>query len=230
MIGVLVNTLTVLVGSSIGLAAKKVIPESWSNHIMMGLALCVLYIGVDGSLEGENTLVVIISMAMGAVIGIALNLDKRLNNFAERLENKFKKPGKEISIAEGFITASLLFCVGALTVVGSLQAGLTGNNEMLFTKATLDFVSSIIFAATLGVGVMLAAAFVLVFQGAIVILAQAVAPYLDAAVISEMTCVGSLLIIALSLNMLGITKIKVMNYLPAIFLPILFCPLLDCIM
>lgn len=227
MIGVIVNTLTVLLGSTIGLLAKKVIPESWSNHIMSGLALCVLYIGIDGSMEGKNTLVAIISIALGAVIGIALDLDRHLESFATKLENKFKKPGKEISIAEGFVTASLLFCVGALTVVGSLQAGLTGDNQMLFTKATLDFVSSIVFAASLGIGVMFAAAFVFAFQGAIVLLAQTVAPLLSDGVVCEMTCVGSLLIIALGLNMLGVTKLKVMNYLPAIFLPIILCPLAD---
>ena len=128
-----------------------------------------------------------------------------------------------MTIAEGFVTASLLFCVGAMTIVGSLQAGLTGNNEMLFTKATLDGISSIIFSASLGIGVMLSAAFVFVFQGAIVLLAQAVEPFLSDAVIAEMTCVGSLLIVAIGLNILGITKLKVMNYMPAVFIPIVLC-------
>lgn len=223
MIGVLVNTLTVIVGSTIGLLAKKIIPDGWSDFIMHGIALCVIYIGVDGAMAGENTLIAIISMAVGAVIGIALDLDRRLNNFAERLENRFKKPGENVTIAEGFVSASLLFCVGAMTIVGSLQAGLTGNNEMLFTKATLDGISSMVFAASLGIGVMLSAAFVFVFQGAIVLLAQAVEPFLGDAVIAEMTCVGSLLIVALGLNMLGVTKLKVMNYLPAIFLPVVLC-------
>lgn len=223
MIGVIVNTLTVIAGSTIGLLAKKVIPRSWSDFIMKGLALCTIYIGIDGSLCGENTLITIISMAVGAIIGIAVDFDRHLNNFASRLENKYKKPGEKASIAEGFVTASLLFCVGALTIVGSLQAGLTGNNEMLFTKATLDFVSSIVFAASLGIGVMFAAVFVFVFQGAIVLLAQAAEPFLGSSVIAEMTCVGSILIIALGLNMLGVTKLKVMNYLPAIFIPIILC-------
>lgn len=224
MIGVLVNTLTVIVGSTIGLLFRKLIPEKWTDFIMKGIALCTLYIGIDGALAGTNTLVTIISIAVGALIGAALDLDEKLNRFASGLENRFKKEGSGgPTIAEGFVTASLLFCVGAMTIVGSLQAGLTGDNTMLYTKATLDFISSLIFAASLGIGVLFAAAFVLVFQGAIVLVAQAVSPFLTDYVVSEMTCAGSILIIALGLNILGVTNLKVMNFLPAIFLPIVLC-------
>ena len=224
MIGVLVNTLTVIVGSTIGLLFRKLIPEQWTDFIMKGIALCNLYIGIDGALEGTNTLVTIISIAVGALIGAALDLDDKLNRFASGLENRFNKEGSGGStIAEGFVTASLLFCIGAMTIVGSLQAGLTGDNTMLYTKATLDFISSLIFAASLGIGVLFAAAFVLVFQGAIVLVAQAVSPFLTDYVVSEMTCAGSILIIALGLNILGVTNLKVMNFLPAIFLPIVLC-------
>ncbi|MGN0714630.1 MAG: DUF554 domain-containing protein [Anaerovoracaceae bacterium] len=224
MIGVLVNTLTVIVGSTIGLLFRKLIPEQWTDFIMKGIALCTLYIGIDGALEGTNTLVTIISIAVGALIGAALDLDEKLNRFASGLENRFKKEGSGgPTIAEGFVTASLLFCIGAMTIVGSLQAGLTGDNTMLYTKATLDFISSLIFAASLGIGVLFAAAFVLVFQGAIVLVAQAVSPFLTDYVVSEMTCAGSILIIALGLNILGVTNLKVMNFLPAIFLPIVLC-------
>ena len=146
MIGVLVNTLTVIVGSTIGLLFRKLIPEQWTDFIMKGIALCTLYIGIDGALEGTNTLVTIISIAVGALIGAALDLDDKLNRFASGLENRFKKEGSGGStIAEGFVTASLLFCIGVVTIVGSLQAGLTGDNTMLYTKATLDFISSLIF-------------------------------------------------------------------------------------
>lgn len=228
MIGVLVNTLTVIVGSTIGLLFRKLIPEQWTDFIMKGIALCTLYIGIDGALEGTNTLVTIISIAVGALIGAALDLDDKLNRFASGLENRFKKEGSGGStIAEGFVTASLLFCIGAMTIVGSLQAGLTGDNTMLYTKATLDFISSLIFAASLGIGVLLAAAFVLVFQGAIVLAAQAAAPLLTDYVVAEMTCVGSILIVGLALNILGVTNLKIMNFLPAIFLPILLCMVLQ---
>ena len=218
MIGVLVNTLTVIVGSTIGLLFRKLIPEQWTDFIMKGIALCTLYIGIDCALEGTNTLVTIISIAVGALIGAALDLDDKLNRFASGLENRFKKEGSGGStIAEGFVTASLLFCIGAMTIVGSLNAGLTGDNQMLYTKSVLDFISSIMLSASLGVGVMCSAAFVLVFQGGIVLLAGVLAPILSETAILELTCVGSLLIFALGLNLMNITKIKVANLLPAVF-------------
>jgi hypothetical protein len=223
MLGVIVNTMTVIIGSMLGMLLKKNIPENITGAVMKGLGLCTLYIGWTGSLKGENTLILIISMAIGIAVGQALDLDGKLNRFAEGIERRFKKAGQNTSFAEGFITASLVFCVGAMTIVGSLQAGLQGNNEMLFTKATLDFISSLIFAAALGVGVLGAAAFVFVFQGSIVMLAGLAAPFLNDRVIAEMTCAGSLLIFAIGLNLLGITKLKVMNYLPAIFIPIILC-------
>ena len=224
MFGVLVNVATVLIGSTVGLLFRKMIPKNATDFIMKGIGLCTIYIGIDGALTGENTLITIISIAAGALVGELADLDKRLNYFAEKLEARFKtKDGNGTSIAEGFVTASLVFCVGAMTIVGSLQSGLTGDHTMLITKATLDLVSSLIFAASLGIGVMLAALFVLVFQGSIVLIAQAAAPFLTDYVIGEMTCVGSILIMALGMNIIGVTNFKVMNYLPAIFLPILLC-------
>ncbi|WP_313528951.1 DUF554 domain-containing protein [Anaerotignum sp.] len=230
MLGVLVNVIAIVIGSSIGMLVKKGIPNRISEAMMKGLGLCTLFIGWSGSLKGSNTLVLIISMAIGIVIGEGFDLDAKLNSFAEKLEEKFHRGDGKISIAEGFIAASLLFCVGAMTVVGSMQAGLSGDYEMLFTKSVLDFISSMVFASSLGIGVMLSAAFVLIFQGGIVMLAQVVSPFLTEAVVAEMTCVGSVLIFALGLNIVGITKFKVLNYLPAMFLPILLTPLLANIM
>ena len=227
MTGVIVNTVAVLIGGSIGLLLKKGIPEKWTDLIMKGIGLCTIYIGMSSAFEGSQTLVLIVSMALGAVIGAALDLDKRLNSFADKLEKRFSKDGEKVSIAEGFVTSSLLFCVGALTVVGSLQAGLTGDNEMLFTKSTLDFISSIIFAASLGIGVLFSAGFVFCFQGLIVVCAGFLSPLLSETIIAEMTSVGGLLIFALGLNLLGITKLKVMNYIPAIFIPIALVPLYE---
>ena len=224
MFGVLVNVATVLIGSTVGLLFRKMIPQNATDFVMKGIGLCTIYIGIDGALGGTNPLIAIISMAVGALIGALADLDKHLNHFAGKLEDRFKnKDGTGPSIAEGFVTASLVFCVGAMTIVGSLQSGLTGDHSMLITKATLDLVSSLIFAASLGIGVMLAAAFVLVFQGSIVLIAQAAAPFLTDYVIGEMTCVGSILIMALGMNIIGVTNFKVMNYLPAIFIPILLC-------
>jgi len=223
MFGVLINTLAVIIGSTVGLLLKKGIPDSIRDIVMKGLALCTIYIGITGSLKGQNTLILILSIAIGAAIGQGLDLDKRLNQFAEKLEEKFKKNGEQGSVAEGFVTASLIFCVGAMTIVGSLRAGLMGDYEMLMTKSILDLISSCVFASALGIGVLLSAGFVLVFQGAIVLLAQYVSPFLGDAVIAEMTCAGSILIIGLGLNILGVTQLKIMNYLPAIFMPIILC-------
>ncbi|MBQ8747675.1 MAG: DUF554 domain-containing protein [Clostridia bacterium] len=227
MIGVLTNTLTVLIGASLGLLLKRGIPEKVSDAVMKAIGLCTVFIGISGALQGENTLILILSMAIGTLIGAAIDIDTRFTNLVEKIEAKFKKSDGKTSVAEGFIGASLVFCVGAMTIVGSLQAGISGDNTMLFTKSVLDLISSFVFASALGIGVLFAAGFVFVFQGALVLLAQFVAPLLSAAVISEMTCVGSVVILALGLNLIGVTKMKIMNYLPAILLPILLCPLYD---
>lgn len=223
--GTLVNTATVIIGSVIGLFLGNLLPERLRDTVMKGLGLCTLFIGITGMLDGGNALITIISVAVGAVIGELCDLDGRLNRFADGLEARFRRNGRGPSIAEGFVTASLVFCVGAMTIVGALNDGLTGNHEMLFTKATLDFVSSMIFASSLGIGVLLAAVSVLVLEGGIACLASLVAPVLqqNASTIPEMTVVGSVLIMGLGLNILGVTKLKVMNYLPAIFLPVLLC-------
>lgn len=223
MLGVLVNVGTVLIGSLVGLFLKRGIPEKVTEALMIGIGLCTVFIGISGALEGENTLVLILSMAIGTVIGTLLDIDKQLNRLAAYVEARFKQKEGQVTVAEGFVTASLLFCVGAMTIVGSLQAGLTGDCEMLFTKATLDLVSSCVLAASLGIGVLLADIFVLVFQGGIVLLAGLVVPFLTDYAIGEMTCAGSVLIIALGLNLIGVTKIKVANYLPVIFIPPILC-------
>lgn len=218
MFGVLVNTATVLLGSIIGLICKKGIPERLSNAVMTAIGLCTIAIGFTGILNGENTLVLIISMVLGVLIGELLDIDGHVNRLVERVAGKAAGAGKAAQISQGFITACLLFCIGAMTIVGSLNAGLRGDNEMLLTKSLLDFISSIMLAATLGIGVLFSAAFVLVFQGGIVLLAQFLAPVLSEACIAELTCAGSLMILALGLNIVGITKIKVINLLPALVL------------
>jgi len=222
MLGTIVNTLAVAAGGAIGLLLKKGIPQKITDAVMQGLALCVIFMGVSGALEGSKTLAMIVAMALGAVVGTLLDLDGRLNKLGDTIEAKMG-PGGQGRIATGFVTASLLYCVGALAIVGSLQSGLTGDHSMLYTKSMLDFISSIVLCASLGVGVILSAVTLFLYQGVITLLAQALAPILTDAVIAEMTCVGSLLIIGMGLNMLGVTKIKIMNYVPAIFIVIGLC-------
>lgn len=224
MTGVLANTLTVIIGSTIGLVFKKGIPDRVSSAVMTGLGLCTIYIGIDGALQGQNVLITIASMVIGAIIGTVIDIDHAITALGSWVENKFSKNrNTQVSIAEGFVTSSLLFCVGAMTINGSLNAGISGDNSLLYTKAMLDLFSSSMLAASLGIGVLFAAAFVFGFQGLLVIFAGFLAPFLTQAAIAEMTCAGSLIIIALGTNIIGITKIKIANYLPAIAIAPLLC-------
>ena len=165
MTGVLVNVLTVLIGSTVGLIFKKGISKKYSDAVMTGIGLCTVFIGVSGMLKGQNVLVTIISMVLGALVGTALDIDRRLNSVGDILQKKMKKneDGK-VSIAEGFVTASLVFCVGAMTIIGSLEAGLKGDNTTILTKSVLDLFSSMMLSASLGIGVPFSAIFVLVFH------------------------------------------------------------------
>lgn len=227
MTGVFVNVITVILGSSLGLLFKKGISQKYTDAVMTGIGLCVVAIGVSGILKGENILVSIISMVIGALIGTAFDIDGKINGVGDFLSRKIKKKSDKVSLTEGFVTASLLFCVGAMTIIGSLDAGLKGDNSTLFTKSVLDLFSSMMLSASLGIGVMFAAVFVLVFQGGLVLLSSLLEGVLTASAVAEITCVGSLMILALGLNLLGITKIKVANYFPALILAPCVCALFE---
>lgn len=222
MIATIVNCLAIIAGCLVGLIIKGGIPEKLSTNIMNGIALCVLYIGISGSLGGESTLITIISMALGALIGELIDIDKSLNKLGSFIQSKFSTKDEEDSIAKGFVYSSLLFCVGAMAVVGSLESGLTGNYETLFAKSVLDGISSVIFTASLGIGVIFSAVSVFLYQGIITLGASLLSGVLSESVVGSMTAIGSLLIIGLGLNMLKATNIKVANLLPAMFMPIIF--------
>ncbi len=222
MLGVIINVITVAVGAAFGLLFKKAIPERVSKAAMTGLGACTLFIGIQGSLKSENVLILIVSVVLGAVSGTLLNIDGGINTLASKIETKFKRENGGVSIAEGLVSATLLFCVGAMTVTGSIQAGTVGDNSILITKAMLDLVSSMMLAASLGVGVLFSALSVLLIQGGLVLLAGLIAPFLSTGAINEMTGAGSLLIIMIGTNLMGITKIKVADFLPAV----LFAPII----
>ena len=221
--GALVNAVTIIFGALLGLLFKKGIPERISDTLSKGLALCVLMIGAQGIMKGSNTLVTILSVVLGGLLGELIGIDNGMQKLGLWVQSKVSRGENTSPIAEGFVSASLLFVVGAMAVVGSLQSGLARDHSTVFAKSILDGVSSVIFASTLGFGVLLSAIPVLVYQGGITLLAGFLSPLLSDIVIAEMTAAGSVLIIGLSLNMLGLTKTKVANYLPAIFLPILLC-------
>lgn len=222
MVGTVVNCSTIVIGCIIGMLFKGKMSEEVSNTVMHGVSLCVIYIGISGAIKGGNTLQIIICIAIGALIGEIIDIDKRLIKLGDFIESKVSKNKDKVSISEGFVSASLLFCVGAMALVGSLESGLEGVHTTLYAKSMLDGISSVIFASTLGIGVMFSAIAVLVYQGGITLCAGLLAGILSTTVISNMSAVGSILIIGLGLNMLDITKIKVANMLPAIFIPIIF--------
>ena len=221
MLGTVVNAAAVIIGSLIGLLVKKGIPEKVRSAVMVGVGLCTLYIGVSGMLSGENVIVAVLSILVGVIIGTLLDIDGGLERLGGAIEKKFGKKS-DSSVARGFVSGSLLFCVGAMAVTGSLASGLTGDHSIIYTKSVLDFISALMLTASLGIGVGLSAVSVFVFQGAIVLLARVLAPVLNASAINEMTCVGSLMIIALGFNLIGIAKIKIANFLPAIALAPVF--------
>jgi uncharacterized membrane protein YqgA involved in biofilm formation len=226
MLGTLVNFGAIVGGSLIGMLLKGGLSEKVSKTVMDGLALCVLFIGalniigVSSKLGDNDVLIIIISTVIGAVIGGKIDIDNKIEKLGVNIEKKLNRTGGQV--AKGFVTSSLLFCIGAMAIVGSLESGLSGKHETLFAKSILDGISSIVFASTLGIGVTLSGISVLVYQGLITIGATFLKGVLITSVITNMTAIGGFLIIALSLNMLGATKIKVANLLPCIFLPILY--------
>ena len=190
---------------------------------MVGLGMCTLYIGYSGSLDGENVLIVIFAMVLGAAVGTLIDIDGKLNTLGENVEKKLAKSGSG-AVAQGFVTGTLLFCIGAMAVVGSLNSGLRGDHQITYTKSLLDFFSSMMLSASLGIGVMFSSVSVFLYQGLIVMLARYIEPLISGGtIIEEMTCAGSLLIVGLGLNLMGISKIKVANYLPVlVFVPIVY--------
>ncbi len=227
MLGVLVNMLTVTVGSALGLLLKKGLPEKIKTVIMSGMALCVLYVGISGTLESNNAIIVVASIALGAFIGALIGIDSAVNRLGDWITDKVKRKGGNLSnIGEGFVSGTLLFCVGAMTVVGSLEAGITGDNSTLFTKAMIDMVAALVLTTTLGGGVMLSTVAIGILQGGIVLLATFIQPLLTDAAIAEMSAVGSIMIMGIGVNMLGLTKIKVADMMPAIVIAPILCRLI----
>lgn len=214
--GAVVNALAIAGGGAIGLLFRRGIPERVSKTVMVGLGLCVLYIGISGASACRSILIVIVSMTLGAAVGALLNIDGSIHCLGNWVEAHVHRHEGGPSLAEGFVTASLLCCIGAMAVNGSLDAGIRGDNSILFTKSMIDLVFCAMMATTLGAGVMLAV------EGTLTLLAGAIAPLLSEAAVADLTCAGSLLVAAIGLNQTGATKIKVADYLPALlFVPVI---------
>ena len=211
----------VVITSLIGLLIGQRIPEKMNRAIMQGIGLVVITIGISGAVNGVNTLVLILSMVIGIVIGEGLDIHQRINLFIEKATKRLNGDKDQSEFTQAFMTATMLFCIGSMAIVGSLESGLTGDNATLYTKSVIDGISAVLFSSSLGIGVLFASIPLLLYQGSLIIFAQLLAPILSDAVILEMTTVGSVLLIGMGLNMLDITDFKMMNFIPAIFLPIL---------
>lgn len=224
MIGVLVNFLTVVAGGALGCLMRGKLSERMRTAVNRGLGLCVMLIGIKGAIETQNTLAVIICLVIGILIGELIGIEQRVSRLGLWAQEAFSGGS---GFAEGFVNATLLFSIGAMAVVGSLEAGLENKADTLLAKAVIDGVSALIFASTLGAGVILSAVPLTVYQGGIALFAGVLGKVLTPEIINEMSATGSLLIIGLSLNMLELTKkpISVANMLPALFLPIGYIPL-----
>ncbi len=220
MLGTIVNTLAIIVGSLLGIVFKGGIPNKYQVTIMQAISLAVILIGLKMAFKTDAILLVIFSLVIGSILGEFLRIEEGLENLGKRLETKFAKAGD--GIAKGFVVASLVYCVGSMAIVGSMESGLTGNHQTLFAKSALDGLSSIIFASTFGIGVLFSSISVFVYQGFITLTSTLMKPFLIPPVINQMSGVGGLLIMAIGFNLLEIKIIKVGNMLPAIFIPLMY--------
>ncbi len=220
--GAIVNALAIIAGGSVGLLLKSGLPERFNKTLMQALGLSVLLIGLQGSMamKGEDTLLVIFSLIIGGCIGEAINIEKRLEDFGHGVQERFEKLGG--SFSKGFVTSSLIYCVGSMAIMGALQSGLEGKHDILFAKSVLDGVLSVVLASTLGIGVLASSVPILIYQGGIALGASFLKPLLIPEVVSQMSVAGGLLIAAIGINIMEIGRIKVGNLLPAVFVPLLW--------
>ncbi|MFA5536147.1 MAG: DUF554 domain-containing protein [Bacillota bacterium] len=217
MLGTIVNMAAIIVGALLGKGVGKLLKADLQQYIMQAIGLGVLLVGFKMALGTENIIVVVISLMLGVIVGELAGIEDRLAGMGAKLEGFFANGAGEGTFVKGFVSASLLYCVGAMAIMGSLESGLTGNHIILYTKSLLDGATAIILASSLGLGVAFSALAVFVYQGSLTLLAKWIGVYLTEPVIVEMSAVGGLLIFAIGLDMLGIKKLRVGNLLPAIF-------------
>ena len=230
-LGTIVNIILVIIGSLLGLLLKKAIPEKLKTSVTQALALATFSIGMtgvvtaacnaskDGTLASNYTIIMVLSLAIGTIIVEIIDIDKRLNTFGDKLQLKFRAQG---SFGEGFVTASLIFCVGSMAILGSLQDGIMHDPTILITKSLLDGIMSIVLASTLGIGVIFSIFTVGIYQGLITLCAAAVSPFLTTEVISQMSFIGSILIMGIGINFVYSPKLKLSNMLPSMFIPLIY--------
>jgi len=220
MIGTLINVASVTLGASLGLLLRARLPKRLTTIVFQGIGLFTLFLGFDMASKTANPLIMILSIVIGSILGESLDIEKALERFSEFVKKKVKS--KESKFSEGFVTAFLLFCVGSLTILGAIEEGTGNKPNLLIAKSVLDGFSSIALAAALGVGVLFSVIPLFLYQGGLTIFASYLAPYMNDALINEMTAVGGLLLIGLGINILEIKQLKVINMLPSLLIAVIF--------
>ena len=226
MLATVINAVLVLIGSILGVLFKNRIGARFNTILTHALGLCVLGIGVTSAIATENTLCVIVCMVLGTILGEAIRIEDRLDGAGELLRKRLAGGDGGSRFTEGFVTASVLFCVGSMAIMGSMEAGIQGKYDILISKGVIDGVTSITLASAMGVGVAFSVLPLMIYQGGLTLLFAQVGPFLDSAAITEMSAVGGTIIMGIAVNMLGLgrAKIRVGNMLPAIFLPLAYLP------
>lgn len=229
MIATLINVALILLGSLLGLLFKNRISPRFASGITFALGLCTLGIGITGMISTADTLCVIVCMVAGTLLGELIDIEKRMDAVGGLLRRKLIRGESGSRFVEGFVTASVLFCVGAMAINGAMAAGMNGNYDILISKSVMDGVTAITFSAAMGVGVAFSALPILVYEGGMTLLFGLVGRQIDPAIVNEMSAVGGTIIVGIGINMLGLPKekLRVGNMLPAIFLPLLYLPLRD---
>ncbi len=225
MLGNYVNAIAIIIGSLVGLLFHRGLKEKYKTIVMQAIGLAVLFIGTTTALGGlldpeSEPILFIISLAVGGLVGELIGVERGLERLGMFLQKRFGSA--ENNVSSGFVTASLIFCVGTMAIIGSLESGLRSNHDMLFAKSVLDGITSIILASSLGFGVIFSAVAVFVYQGAIVLFAGMIEPYLTVNVIREISIIGGILIFGIGLNLLDLIKIRTANLLPAILIPVFY--------
>lgn len=225
MIGTILNCIAIIFGCVLGLILKDRFPNKISNILIQGIGLISLTLGIQMAIKANDVLMIILSLVMGGIIGETVDIEKRLDNIGVKIKSLFKHVKGKENFTEGFITTSLLYCVGSMAVMGAIEEGISGNPHILIAKSALDGISSIIFSASLGIGVLFSTIPVFLYQGAITKIAHLVKNWVTTDIITEMTAVGGILIIGLSLDILEIKKIKIANLLPSLLIIIILITL-----
>ena len=230
MLGPTVNAVVIVICGLIGCFLVKGIPARFEDIIKKATGLAVIFVGIKGALDNQHVLLLIMSLVIGVVIGELINIDKLINRLGLWAERRLGMSGNDAAngvkanrtFSKGFVTASILYCSGSMAIVGSMQSGLLGNHEILFAKSILDGTISIVFGASMGIGVVFSAVPVFVYQAGIALASMALKSFLTPDIIREMSAVGSLLVTAIGFNFLEIKEIKVANFIPAIFIPLVY--------